>query len=213
MEPEVITALAGAFVTTLGSIAALWRKMNQAREIVPTPELVATLEKLVDARIDARIEEDLGQELEDAIERGVAEIQVSLGEIKDAVTKVEDRLAFLAVNAQYTADHNNHAIFWTNAKGENVLVSRYYLDTLGYSREDILGRRWESIVHPQDLPTYSAAFDQALVLGARFRERVRLRHGRTRKYHPVIATAEPVWRDGDLIGVVGGWELEPSSAL
>lgn len=132
--------------------------------------------------------------------------------LKDAIDRIEEKLEFHSASHQFMGDLSGHAVFWTDAEGHNILVNRAYLDYLGYSLEDLLGRRWETIIHPDDLGPYRTAFELCLATGSRFRYNVRIRSRKVNDYIEATVSADPVFRQKKMVGCVGGWRpkaLEP----
>lgn len=68
------------------------------------------------------------------------------------------------------------ALIWqVDAHGNNVYVNQRFVEIIGVVAEDLMHTGWHSIIHPDDVTGYVAAFEQALCDRSRFRQRVRIK--------------------------------------
>lgn len=68
------------------------------------------------------------------------------------------------------------ALTWqVDAHGNKVYVNQRFVEMVGVAAEDLMPTGWHSIIHPDDIKGYVAAFEQALRDRSRFRQRVRIK--------------------------------------
>ncbi|ARO87798.1 hybrid sensor histidine kinase/response regulator [Nitrosospira lacus] len=75
------------------------------------------------------------------------------------------------------------ALTWqVDAQGDAVYLNQRFMDMTGVPVSALMHGGWHSIIHPDDMPDYMAAFEQAMRERSRFQRRVR------------IKTAQGEWR-------------------
>jgi PAS domain S-box-containing protein len=68
------------------------------------------------------------------------------------------------------------ALTWqVDAHGNKVYVNQRFVEMIGVPAEDLMPTGWHSIIHPDDVTGYVAAFEQALRDRSRFQRRVRIK--------------------------------------
>ncbi|MDQ3186319.1 MAG: PAS domain S-box protein [Pseudomonadota bacterium] len=68
------------------------------------------------------------------------------------------------------------ALTWqVDADGNAVYVNQRFVDMIGIAAEKLMPTGWHSIIHPDDMSAYLAAFEQALHDRSRFQQRVRVK--------------------------------------
>ncbi len=77
------------------------------------------------------------------------------------------------------------------ADGQNDYSNRRWADFTGMSNTELLGARWVSVIHPDDLPTLQALWAGSLASGTLFELEHRLRH-HSGEYRWVLNRALPV---------------------
>ena len=111
-----------------------------------------------------------------------------LGHGIDVTTHVQTREkaegALRASEARFRAmAEASPALTWqVDACGNAVYLNQRFMDLIGLTLEELMSTGWRSIIHPDDVPGYVAAFEQALRDRSRFQQRVR------------VKTAEGEWR-------------------
>ena len=128
----------------------------------------------------------------------VAHIE-DIGERKraeEALQESEDRFRTMADGCP--------AIMWVaDARGEIWFVNRRCRDFFGATYEELEGRKWESLVHPEDGPDYLRRLQQAIEIQAPFRAEARFRRA-DGAWRWLGSSAEPRFsRSGDFLGFVG----------
>ncbi|WP_157368647.1 PAS domain S-box protein [Zavarzinella formosa] len=97
-----------------------------------------------------------------------------------------------------------HMVWLAGPNGETTHHNCQFLKYSGMSPGEPLGRNWEKMVHPDDLPATRAAWEHSLRTGEPFEIEQRLRrHDGVYRWHISRATAERLV-DGDIIRWVGG---------
>src|ERR1035441_10359415 len=67
-------------------------------------------------------------------------------------------------------------LMWvTNAEGGNRFVNRAWFEFFGVTYEEVHGRKWQRLIHPDDAPAYLAAFQRAIGQRSQFRAQARMR--------------------------------------
>jgi PAS domain S-box-containing protein len=99
------------------------------------------------------------------------------------------------------ADHVPHMLWMADAQGRLTWTNRCCSDTLGSSPEDLVGRGWDSLVHPDDSERVAADWSAAVADGAAFETVARLKAANGRVRHHQFK-AEP-HRDAN--GTVAHW--------
>jgi PAS domain S-box-containing protein len=96
------------------------------------------------------------------------------------------------------------AIMWvTNAEGGIRFINRAWRDLLGTSYEEMEGRKWQLVLHPDDADEYVAAFRKAVREQTPFRAEARAR-GADGEWLWVASYAEPRFSPGgEFLGHVG----------
>lgn len=68
------------------------------------------------------------------------------------------------------------ALTWqVDTHGNAVFLNHRFMDMIGVTAETQMFTGWRSIIHPEDVPSYVAAFEQAIRDRSRFQQRVRVR--------------------------------------
>ena len=95
-------------------------------------------------------------------------------------------------------------IIWvTDPEGGVWFTNRRYREFFGVTHQDVEGRKWQPLVHPEDAPGYLADFRRAVRERAPFGAEVRVRRA-DGVWRWVISSAEPRRSaDGEFMGHVG----------
>jgi PAS domain S-box-containing protein len=95
-------------------------------------------------------------------------------------------------------------IMWvTDSEGGIRFVNRTCNAFFGTTFEQVEGRNWQPLIHPDDAPEYLGAFLRAVQERAPFRAEARIRHV-DGEWRWVSSYAEPRWsRNGEFLGHVG----------
>ncbi len=87
---------------------------------------------------------------------------------EDAMRESEERFRIMADDCP--------TMMWvTDAEGGNQFVHRTYREFFGRSYEEVEGRGWQPLIHPDDSPAYLAAFHSAVAGQTAFRAEARVR--------------------------------------
>ncbi|HLO83507.1 MAG TPA: PAS domain S-box protein [Nostocaceae cyanobacterium] len=122
---------------------------------------------------------------------------------QSALAKSEARFRFLAeaIPQQVWIAHPNGSIEYVNQRT---------LDFFGCSFEQILGWKWQALVHPEDWPASIAAWNKSLATGENYEVEFRLLEKQSGKYRWHLARAFAL-RDGQQ-PALGGGEMPTFSA-
>lgn len=82
---------------------------------------------------------------------------------RDVTKRKRAEEELLSVNA--ALDHAGEGISRLDTQGRYVSLNRVYANMLGYQPEEMIGTCWERTVHPEDLPSVVAAYQQVLQQG------------------------------------------------
>src|SRR4029079_3049968 len=88
-------------------------------------------------------------------------------ETQQALQESEERFRLLA--------DSSPVLIWINGQDGCEFVNRSYLEFVGRSMEQLLGMKWTSVVHPDDLESYLGEYEQSLQKRRQFETQVRLR--------------------------------------
>ena len=116
-------------------------------------------------------------------------------ETQQALQESEERFRLLA--------DSSPVLIWINGQDGCEFVNRSYLEFVGRSMEQVLGMKWTSAVHPDDLESYIGLYVQSLQKRRQFETQVRLRRadGEYRWFKSIgLPRFTP---DGTFLGYVG----------
>ena len=115
---------------------------------------------------------------------------------EEALHESEERFRIMA-------DGCPSAMWVTNAEGGIEFINRAYRELLGVNFEDAEGARWQLLVHPDDISSYTNSFYRSVEEHTSFRAEVRVRDARG-EWRWVASCAEPRFSsDGRYLGHVG----------
>lgn len=91
----------------------------------------------------------------------------------------------------------------TDARGEVAFVNRTCRHFCGATFQDVAGSKWESVMHPEDLPAYAGSFRRAVQEKTSFRAEARVRRA-DGEWRLLGSYAEPrLSPSGEFLGHVG----------
>ena len=114
---------------------------------------------------------------------------------QEALRESEQRFRTIADSAP--------ALIWLcDETGELVFANQWHEETFGIPARELLGGGWQTILHPDDMQSFNADFDDAFAARAPFSRDVRVvdRRGKTRWLH---SEARPRHAEGRFVGYVG----------
>ena len=115
---------------------------------------------------------------------------------EDALHESEDRF-------RITADGCPTIMFVTDAVGETQFINRAYREFCGTTSEDVVGGKWQALVHPDDVLEYAEAFQHAVREHVPFSREVRIRRA-DGEWRWLASYAEPrLSSSGEYLGHVG----------
>jgi len=115
---------------------------------------------------------------------------------EEALRESEERFRIMADSCP--------AMMWVaNAEGGRQFVNRAYREFCGATLEQVQGDRWQSLVHPDDLPEYVRAFQRSVRERSPFRGEIRVRRA-DGEWRWLAPQAEPRFSpSGEFLGHVG----------
>lgn len=151
------------------------------------------------------------QSRNDALERSNAALQqeVSVRQRAEAALSQANAQLESAIKAVRESEKLYRAIgesidygVWVcDASGRNVYASESFLHLIGMTQEQCAGVGWSELLHPDDLRTTLAAWQECVRAGGNWYREHRFR-GRDGRYHPILAQGVPI-RDDQ--GRASGW--------
>jgi PAS domain S-box-containing protein len=93
-------------------------------------------------------------------------------------------------------------IWLTDPDKQSAFVNQGWLDFTGAKIEDFRGAGWANFLHPDDLLTYTIAFESAFDARRSFGMECRVRRA-DGKYRWLFANGAPLYRDGRFAGFIG----------
>jgi PAS domain S-box-containing protein len=116
--------------------------------------------------------------------------------------KVEDELRESEARFRSMAD-NSPVLIWMNGLYGCQYVNKQYLKFCGATHEEVLGAGWTRFVHPDDVGSYLAMYEEAFKKRAPFESLVRLRRA-DGEYRWLTSTGAPRFgANGAFLGYVG----------
>lgn len=101
------------------------------------------------------------------------------------------------------ADRAPVLIWLSDELGSRTWFNRPWLEFVGKPMEELVGSGWQSVVHPEDVERYRAAYQAAVRGRAEFQQTYRLRRG-DGSYRWVLSHATPLFEpDGAFTGLAG----------
>jgi PAS domain S-box-containing protein len=125
------------------------------------------------------------------------------GTVEDITERkqAEDALARGEAKYRDLVENLNDVIYAVDLNGTITYASAPALEVMGYSPEDLIGRSFREIIHPDDLPGLDRRFGEILQGSIRPWEfRYRTKDGETRWAH---TSSRPVFEDGRPVGISG----------
>ncbi|HWM25600.1 MAG TPA: PAS domain S-box protein [Chthoniobacterales bacterium] len=117
--------------------------------------------------------------------------------------KAEDALRDSEAKFRILSDTAPALIWFNDPEGNNQYVNQQYLDFTGKTAEEISGKRWQLIIHPDDLPLLVANYEAAVSEQRRFHAVVRARR-HDGEWRWVESVAHPLFDSGGVyLGHVG----------
>jgi PAS domain S-box-containing protein len=115
---------------------------------------------------------------------------------EEACRESEERFRIMADGSPF--------ILWvTDSSGGNLFVNRKYRETFDVTIEEVEGRKWQPLIHPDDAPTFVGDFLRAVRERAPFRGETRVRR-KDGEWRWVDTTGEPRFSaGGEFLGHVG----------
>jgi PAS domain S-box-containing protein len=94
-------------------------------------------------------------------------------------------------------------IWTTNAAGEIQFTNRVFREFCGVSHEDVDGRQWELLIHPDDMPAFLSETERAVRTHTTFKAEARIRRA-DGKWRWLVVHTEPRFSPhGEFLGHVG----------
>lgn len=122
-----------------GALAAIWGIFKLAYK--PTvAAIMATKEFYVNTKFLAKeMKPNGGSSLKDSVEG----LKHSIDAILSTVVRLDQRQIAIA-------NHSDKGIFEADLNGDTIFVNRAYCRICGRSPEEVLGKGWKSLVHPEE---------------------------------------------------------------
>lgn len=90
--------------------------------------------------------------------------------------RVEQSLRESEARFRALAEASPALIWQVDRRGDTVYVNRRAVELMGTTAEELMARKWRSLLHPDDASAYVAAFDKAVLDRSYFKHRVRIRN-------------------------------------
>jgi two-component system cell cycle sensor histidine kinase/response regulator CckA len=159
----------------------------------------------------ARTTQDASQESERVakLEREVAELRRQLAMVYSQasdrlVTAPRDEREFTYSEARYRAliELSPQAVWMTDRDGKNTYCNRYWYDLSGMTVDQAVGLGWVAGLHPEDITTTRAEWQEAIARGVPYETEVRFRRASDGQYRWHLCRALPL---KDANGQVTKW--------
>jgi PAS domain S-box-containing protein len=124
---------------------------------------------------------------------------------RDLAQQPEAQQALRASEARFrTMADNSPVILWvSDAHGDNAFVNRTYRDFFGVTFDEVEGRKWRPLVHPEDAPEYVESYLRAIREQAPFSGEARVRRN-DGEWRWIASRGEPRYATtGEFLGHVG----------
>lgn len=135
--------------------------------------------------------------------RDALEHIIGIGGISTDITLAEQRLRESEERFRIMADSSPVIIWLMNARGVIEFVNRTFREFFGIEMEQVLGAKWQLLIHPDDVDSYLRALMCAVKERKPFHERARIRRS-DGTWRWVESLGAPwISPEGNLIGYVG----------
>jgi len=97
--------------------------------------------------------------------------------IRDITERKETEEARIASERRYRflAESNPQVVWTADPEGMLNYINGRLTEFTGLEAKDVLGRRWQNVIHPEDLPATSSAWEHSIATGAPFEGEFRIR--------------------------------------
>jgi PAS domain S-box-containing protein len=121
----------------------------------------------------------------------------------DAIHRIEKQMAINQTAQRLVLIEDTAIMFWTDAEGRNVRVSKAYAEIVGRSPDEMLGEGWKSQVAAHCRKTVAEEWSYAVKERREFYMRFEMENRSTHKIITVDVAALPAKVNGEVVGYVG----------
>lgn len=148
----------------------------------------------------------LGQNLEErqALHRIEAMLRPNGGtSLFDAIARIERQMAINQTAQRLVLIEDTAMMFWTDAEGHNVRVSKAYAELVGRSADEMLGEGWKSHVAAHCRRAVAEEWASAVRDRREYYQRIEMENRTTHEIIVADVAALPAKVQGQVVGYVG----------
>jgi PAS domain S-box-containing protein len=206
-------AILTGLLALAGTILASWKKIKARffQAWLDRRKNLLSLSDCKDALLDLAGRRDeianmLGQNVEEraALQRIEGMLKPNGGSsLFDAINRIEKQMAINQTAQRLVLIEDTAMMFWTDAEGRNVRVSKAYAELVGRSPDEMLGEGWKSHVAAHCRKSVSEEWLFAVKEKREFYMRLDMENRTTHKILTADVTALPAKVNSQVVGYVG----------
>lgn len=206
-------AILTGLLALAGTLFASWKKLKAKffQGWFDRRKNLALLSGCKDALVDLASKRDeivsmLGQNPDEraALERIEGMLKPNGGSsLFDAINRIEKQMAINQTAQRLVLIEDTAIMFWTDAGGRNVRVSKAYAELVGRAPEEMLGEGWKSHVAASCRKAVAEEWAFAVKEKREFYMRLEMENRSTHRTITADVAALPAKVEGEVVGYVG----------